>query len=82
MARTLDMSRDVFGRPYASVKKTKAGDRVRTDNAFTCIAPRQQRVILRCRHGLFITCRDGKHLIDGQLSDDGKSYVGLYPITA
>ncbi len=76
------MERDRSGRLWAAVAEIKAGSVVRTDGDFTCIGRGRRKVVRRCNHGLFITCREGTHLIEGQLSADGKSYIGLYPIRA
>lgn len=75
---------DINGKPYATVAGIKAGDTVIVDAGFTCIKPNTHKFVYIDPDGLYITCGNGKrrHGLDGQLSDDGTAYVGLYKVLA
>lgn len=53
----------------------KAGDKVFTDGGFTCMRP-MQHVVQSDDCGLFISCAEGKHYLDGQESETGE-LVGI-----
>lgn len=76
-----DQRTDLLGNPYATVRGTGPGNNLFADGDFTCIRKGATVVVTaEKRTGrLYIPCRSGKHFLDGQLSDDGKYYVGLYP---
>ena len=77
---------DITGRAYALVKKLKSGDIVQVDNSFTCLPINGYRIVHEDRetNKLYITCKCGKHMLDGQYeNDDHKAkayYVGTYKI--
>lgn len=52
------------------------GDRIRGFEGFGCIPDAAVRVVRSCDEGLYVQCREGKHLLDGQEGDDGH-LVGL-----
>lgn len=69
---------DLHGRPYLTAAEATPGMVVQVDDGFTCIGKWQDREIQKDADGLWIKCRSGRHYMDGQLSDDGKTYVGVY----
>lgn len=72
---------DKNGRTYATVADTKIGDILQVDGDFTCMEPNGRRIVFALTTGeLYVTCGDGKHFLDGQKSEDGTHYVGLYPV--
>ncbi len=59
---------------YAKFSKVKEGDILITDGAFTCMNPNSAKVVKRklgLNGGLYIDCREGGHMIDGQLDERG-----------
>lgn len=77
---------DLSGKPWLTVEEAKAGLVVMVDGDFTCIGEGEKRV-LRAEEGLYFLCSgpEGrkreckcKHWLDGQLSRNGKCYIGLY----
>lgn len=72
---------DTSGRPWATVKQVKKGTIVETDGDFTCIKKGTNREVKENVFGLYIDCKEGGHQLDGQLSEDGTHYVGLYYVT-
>ena len=65
--------------PYARLKKVRAGDVLITDSGFTCMARNSAKTVYSCRGrngGLWIACRDGRHMLDGQLDERGR-LIGL-----
>jgi len=79
---------DVFGVAYATVKDTRVGDVLKTDDGFTCMEPGSLKVVKGHDlnegdgEGLYIECDEGHHGLAGQYEphEDGDYYVGLYPI--
>lgn len=72
---------DLQGNPYLTVAEARKGIRIKLDADFSC-ASNHARKTLRCdpTNGLWFPCREGRHYMDGQLSDDDKFYVGVYPL--
>lgn len=85
---------DNFGVTWAHSTTVKAGDKLKCDDGFTCLADGE--IVEVCTyHGhmpnhdedylklpiarLYIPCTEGEHFIDGQIGDDGE-LVGLYPV--
>ena len=54
----------------------KIGTVLFTDDGFTCMGSGRMRTVYRDEHGLFVSCDDGRHYLDGQETDDGH-YVGF-----
>ncbi len=76
----IEQSHDIQGRPYLTVGDAKPGVMVKCDGDFTCMGKGRKMTIRAAGDGsLWVACSHGKHSLDGQLSDDGKTYVGLYP---
>lgn len=76
------MCTDTLGNRYATVKDTKEGDVLIVDGGFTCIHKDSERTVKKARTGdLYIDCKDGHHLLDGQIDEkEGvEFYLGLYP---
>ena len=70
---------DIQGRPYLTPRDAKPGTVVQCDGDFTCIGPGERRMIKKSDEGfLYLDCRLGMHSLNGQLSEDGGHYVGLY----
>lgn len=69
---------DINGKPWAQVKETKAGSILIPDGGFTCLEESIAVVVKEDKDGLYVPCADGTHHLDGQLSDDGTEYVGLW----
>lgn len=73
------MSTDLQGRPWLTVEEAKAGMYVDHDSGSDCWHKgRGYRILDEEYGGLYIRCKVGSHWLEGQLSDDGKHYVGLY----
>lgn len=70
--------RDRDGRKYLSKRQAAPNIAVELDDGFTC-TKRRRAQLQEDENGLFFTCRDGKHYLDGQLTD-GSYYIGVYPI--
>lgn len=60
------------------VHKAKIGTRLRADGGFSCLKEGAIRTIQYDMEGKYVSCSAGKHYLDGQLSEDGSSYVGFY----
>jgi len=66
-----------LARPYAKFSAVKPGDVLITDGGFTCMPNNASKTVHSMKpdypgdRGLYITCRDGKHMLDGQLDDKG-----------
>lgn len=86
-----DQSKDKLGRAYAKVADIKVGSVLETDGYFTCMPCSARKIVHEGDEGeLYIECTgeddtpDAKpcerHSLDGQISDDGLYYVGLYPV--
>lgn len=69
---------DRQGKPWAIYTNIKAGDRLKADGGFDCLAKGQISQVERDDSGLFIRCEDGRHYLSGQLGDDDE-LIGLYP---
>lgn len=72
---------DTKGRPYAKLGDLKVGDKVETDDGFTCMRGRTHTVRVDSEGSLFIPCRHREHHLIGQ-ADDGEHCVGVYPVAA
>lgn len=72
------MSHDLKGREYAKTQDLKEGDVIEVDSDFTCIAEGQKRKVHKDKNGLYFSCGSGHHSLDGQLSDNGLYYIGIY----
>lgn len=68
--------------PFATVKEVRKSSLLITDGGFTCMPEGARRFVAKDKDGLYVCCQDGKHYLDGQLSTDGKHYVGLYKARA
>jgi hypothetical protein len=69
---------DVNGRPYARMDELSPEDTVEVDGDFDCMHPGERKVIRANAAGdLFVICDRGRHMLDGQLNDDGE-LVGVY----
>jgi hypothetical protein len=64
-------------RQFASVHEVKEGSILVADDGFTCLRNGEVLTVQKDEEGLYVPCCDGQHYIDGQISDDGKTYVGL-----
>lgn len=74
------MCTDTAGRPYATVVDTKVGDTLQADGGFTCLLNGECARVADKDGVLAIPCSEGWHTLDGQISSDGRTYVGLYPV--
>ena len=72
--------KDNDGRPYATVAGTQVGTMLQADGDFTCLRKGAKREVLELGGELYVDCRDGGHLLAGQLSEDGTHYVGFYTL--
>lgn len=75
-------------RPYAKLSSLKPGDVLITDAAFTCMSPntpkivsmakvgRGSRGLTAMKHRLFVPCRAGRHMLNGQEDANGR-LIGL-----
>lgn len=68
---------DLQGRPYATVRATKAGSIVIADGGFTCICKGAKLTVKTAADGdLYVDCDEGQHSLSGQR--EGSVYIGLY----
>lgn len=75
---------DLSGIPWAHRDTLKEGDQLKADGGFTCIAEGAVLVVERESPtddedlgGLFVRCRDGAHMLCGQVNEDG-ALTGFY----
>ena len=75
---------DAKGNPWAQVSETKVGSILIPDGGFVCLEEAIAVIVREDKNGLYVPCSDGRHGLDGQLSDDGSEYVGLWrsPVSA
>jgi len=71
-------TKDKQGRPYAKISELKAGNRIKVDGDFTCLAPWTEHEVKQDDDGLYVSCKEGKHHLKGQ-ADDGEHCIGIYP---
>ena len=62
---------------WAKVSEVKAGSTIVTDGGSPCWHKNRRYRVHEDKDGLFFKCRDGHHGLDGQLSDNGREYVGI-----
>lgn len=61
----------------------RAGDKVRADAGFTCMAAGVKMVHADHDGDLWIQCHEGQHYLSGQLyEDENDKLMGLYPVSA
>lgn len=65
-----------LGRPYAKIAEVSAGSVLEADGGFTCMVEGSRHTVQEAPDGLFITCKKGRHYLQGQY--DEYCYVGLY----
>lgn len=59
------------------LSELKAGDTIETDDGFTCL-PEGSHAVEKDEGGdLYIKCKDGKHLLEGQEDDETGELVGI-----
>lgn len=69
------------GREWAKLSALKPGDHLTMDDGFTCGISDQTLEVGKDEHGLYVPCSEGKHYLDGQLSDvDGDHTVGMWVV--
>ena len=68
--------RDNQGRLYAKATDVKVGDKLVSDDGFTCMDDGSAHED-RYSDGLYVSCEDGEHYLCGQI--ERGYYVGLYP---
>ncbi len=61
------------------VDKINEYDLIKVDAGFTCLDPYTVLMVHRdgASNELYVNCACGMHKLDGQLSDDGLTYIGL-----
>lgn len=64
-------------RKFALLKNIKPGDTLTTDAGFDCMSPGSKKTVFALADKLFICCKHGHHLLDGQLDNEGY-LIGLY----
>ena len=64
--------------PYAHEDGVKVGTVLYPDGDFDCMKKGTRKVVKEDEHGnLYISCKEKRHLLDGQIDKDGY-YIGLY----
>lgn len=64
---------------YSIIPWPKAGDRIRADDGFTCLADGAVRTVLEDGDGLYVHCGEGRHYLDGQeCHDDPTKIIGFF----
>jgi len=61
----------------ARVEQVQQGTQLIADEGFTCLQEGKVSTVAKDLHGLYIPCREGKHYLSGQLTNDGREYAGL-----
>lgn len=73
-----EIKTDINGRKYLTINQAKPGLMIECDDDFTCIRENDSKIIQSDDDGsLYITCKEGKHYLDGQLQNE--IYIGIYP---
>lgn len=74
---------DIHGKSWALVSETKVGSVLIPDKGFDCMEEAIACIVDHDADDLYVPCAEGRHYLDGQLSDDGTEYVGLWrsPVT-
>lgn len=64
---------------FAKVAEVKAGDKLKADGGFTCIAEGAILTVVENEMGeLCVPCKKGLHSLEGQMDyDTAETYVGL-----
>lgn len=75
-----DQMPDTNGKPWALVAETRKGSVIRPDADFDCLSTAAALTVEEDEDGLYVPCTQGRHGLDGQISDDGTEYVGFYPV--
>ncbi len=66
---------------FALVSEVKAGDLLIPDAGFDCLTEGKAKLVLNDNlHGLYIKCSHDEHFLSGQISNDGREYIGLYKL--
>lgn len=60
-----------------NIEHISEGTQILLDEGFNCVEVGAQRAVCRDDNGLYFLCHSGRHYLDGQLSDNGKHYVGI-----
>lgn len=61
---------------FAKVSDVSVGTKLVADGGFPCIADGAVVEVADEGRGLFVSCAEGRHYLDGQ-TDDGTEYIGL-----
>ena len=69
------------GEEWARLDELEAGDVIRLDSGFTCVHLDTTRVVQKDEHGLFFSCDEGHHYLDGQLPFDSLTDQHLVGVT-
>lgn len=56
----------------------RSGTMLMPDGGFSCMRLRRVKRVKKGRDGLYVTCNEGRHYLNGQLSEDGRHYVGFW----
>lgn len=68
------------GKEWARLSQLRRGDRVLTDDGFTCGINNKTLTVEQNAHGFFVPCDEGQHFLDGQLSDEDEDHlIGMWP---
>lgn len=54
------------------ISDVRVGDRLIADGGFDCMMEGREVTICRDPDGLYVWCNEGRHYLDGQVSDDGE----------
>lgn len=68
----------IQGRPYIQISELQEGDKIEVDDGFDCAKPNTSHFVFKDEEGFYIKCSRGKHLLDGQLEDDGDTLIGVF----
>lgn len=71
---------DISGKEWARVDQVKRGSIVQTDGGSPCFRKNYNYVVHANQESgeLYIKCRDGCHVLDGQYNEAETHYVGIY----
>lgn len=71
-------TKDKFGRQYALVAKTKAGDKIEADGDFTCIPAGAVLAVEEVNGCLCVPCEIGRHALHEH--EQNGCYLGFYEV--
>lgn len=63
--------------PALRLDELKVGDRIQGFEAWGCVPDNATRTVMSDGDRLCVACKEGVHMLDGQLCDDGQHLLGM-----